>query len=156
MVLGWWEWIALPELGIDAVKAKVDTGARTSALHAFDVSVDDSFAPPRVHFSTAPRQRSDEPRVRCTAPLVDRRSVRNSGGEAEFRPVIRTTIGAQGRRWSLEVTLTDRSRMGFRMLLGRTGVPRGWTVDPRRSNVEGRSVDHDGPGIDPDADPDSD
>ncbi len=136
-VIGWREWCALPALGIGAIKAKIDTGARTSALHAFDISVsvgDDGVE--LAHFSVQPaqrRRRSAESVVRCVAPIIDRRMVTNSGGHASKRLVIRTPVAIGDATWSIELTLANRDAMGFRMLLGRTGVRGRFLVDPGRS-----------------------
>lgn len=132
VTIGWWEWLTLPDLDISRVKAKVDTGARTSALHAWDIEVDETMSAGLVRFTAHPVQRDDTLVVSCEAPLVDWRVVRNSGGAEERRPVIETDIAIGGRRWTIEVTLTNRDSMGFRMLLGRTGVPADFRIDPNR------------------------
>jgi hypothetical protein len=136
--IGWREWIALPELGVGRIKVKVDTGARTSALHAFDVHVDETTDPPRVRFKLHPIQRSTRETVTCEAPLKERRWVRSSNGKRERRPVIVTTLGILGARWPVEVTLTSRDLMGFRMLLGRQAIRRRVVVDPGRSFLASR------------------
>jgi hypothetical protein len=132
-VLGWREWVALPALGIDRIKAKVDTGARTSCLHAFDVHIDDTQGRKLVRFSMHPEQRSLDNAVDCVAPLIDEREVRDSGGHSEMRYVIATDIkiGAQTHR--VEFTLTNRDSMGFRMLIGRTALKDRYLVDPGQS-----------------------
>jgi hypothetical protein len=131
--IGWREWVALPDLGVERIKVKVDTGARTSALHAFDVRVDETADPPRVRFKVHPIQRSTGETVTCEAPLVERRWVRSSNGKRERRPVIVTALGLLGERWPIEVTLTSRDMMGFRMLLGRQAIRRRVVVNPGRS-----------------------
>jgi hypothetical protein len=132
-LLGWREWVALPGLGIDRVKAKVDTGARTSALHTFRVEPFERDWEAWVRFWVHPLQRSDLLQVVCTAPVADRRVVRDSGGHEELRFVIRTEVRLGGVQWPIEVTLTDRDSMGFRMLLGRTALRRRYLVDPGKS-----------------------
>ncbi|EKE43557.1 S6 modification enzyme RimK [Oceaniovalibus guishaninsula JLT2003] len=116
--LGWEEWIALPDLGLPALKAKVDTGARTSALHAFDIEPFGPASQPHVRFAIHPvpgRAFS----VACSAPILDRREVTSSNGETELRYVIETRLSVGNRDWPIEVTLTDRGSMAYRMLLGR-------------------------------------
>lgn len=129
--IGWREWLALPELGIDAIKAKVDTGARTSALHAFKVqpSADGST----VRFAMHPEQRETDTVVWCEAAVLDRRVVRDSGGHEEERFVIRTNVVLGAGCYAAEVTLTDRDSMGFRMLLGRTALADRYLVNSARS-----------------------
>jgi ribosomal protein S6--L-glutamate ligase len=138
LILGWEEWVALPELGLPAVKAKVDTGARTSALHAYGV---EPFGPPRarnVPFCVHPVPRRDHPAIACTARLVDRREVRSSNGERETRYVIETPIRIGEREWRIEVTLANRNMMTYRMLLGRQAIPEGVLVDPSASFLQPR------------------
>ncbi|MFW6093513.1 MAG: ATP-dependent zinc protease [Pseudomonadota bacterium] len=131
--LGWREWAALPEFGIDRLKVKVDTGARTSALHTFAVEPFERGSAPWVRFWVHPLQRSDVVQIRCEAPVQDRRVVRDSGGHEELRYVIATDVTLGSRRRRVEVTLTDRDSMGFRMLLGRTALRGRYLVDPGRS-----------------------
>ncbi len=131
-VIGWREWVGLPDLGV-TIKAKVDTGARTSALHAEDVVVEGDLA----HFTVLPVQRDDDLLVRVTAPIVDRRQVRSSSGAAEERLVVRTRAQLHGRVWPIELTLARRDVMGFRMLLGRAAVRRRFLVDPGTSYTAG-------------------
>jgi len=137
-VVGWREWIALPRLGIKAVKVKVDTGARTSALHAFNVRPFKKDGRDWVRFEIHPLQRNDAVSKVCEAEAVDYRWVTNSGGGREKRFVIVTQLRLGSRSWPIEMTLTDRDQMGFRMLLGRTALERRLTVDPARSYCFGK------------------
>jgi len=137
-VLGWREWVALPRLGIPRIKAKVDTGARTSTLHALDIEHFEEEGRERVRFLVHPQHRSDELEVVCTADVVDRRGVRSSIGHRQHRVVIATTLALSPELvWPIEVTLTSRSDMRFRMLLGRTALRGHMLVDPGRSYLTG-------------------
>jgi ribosomal protein S6--L-glutamate ligase len=135
-ILGWEEWVALPELGLSAIKAKVDTGARTSALHAFYVEPFGSSRARKVRFGVHPVSRRDDITVECTARLVDRREVRSSNGEREQRYVIETAIRIGKREWPIEVTLANRNMMIYRMLLGRQALPRDVLVNPSSSFLQ--------------------
>ena len=133
MLIGWREWIGLPELGIPSLKAKVDTGARTSALHAERVEAFERAGARWVRF-VVPLAGPDP----HEAPLADRRAIRNTGGVPEDRYVIETLLALGGRRWRIEVSLADRTAMGFDMILGRTAVRRRrLLVDPGRSFLAG-------------------
>jgi hypothetical protein len=139
--IGWREWVALPELGVAAVKAKIDTGARSSSLHAWDVRiVEGTGRRSRVRFVLHPRQRDLTETVEAEADLVAVRAVRSSNGEVENRPVIRTPLVLDGHRYAIELTLTRRDQMGFRMLLGRRALRRRFVIDPGRSFVCGGST----------------
>jgi hypothetical protein len=137
-VLGWREWAALPDLGVDAIKVKLDTGARTSSLHAFDLTRFERGGTEMVRFEIHPHQRSDEDAIGVEAEVVEERWVRNSGGQRELRPVIETVIRLGSERWPIELTLTRRDEMGFRMLLGRQALRRRVVVDPGTSYRAGR------------------
>ena len=119
---GWEEWIGLPELGLPALKAKIDTGARTSALHAHDIEVFGPAAKPKVRFNVYPVSGQTQVQMTCSAEIKDRREVTSSNGESELRYVIETTLEVAGQSWPIEVTLTDRSGMTSRMLLGRQAL----------------------------------
>ena len=131
--LGWREWVRIPELGIQRIKAKVDTGARSSCLHAFDVEIVNGEQGSRVRFKVAPQQRTEEPFVQTEAQLLEYREIRSSTGHKTNRPVIRTPIRLAGRSFEIDLTLVDRSEMGFRMLLGREALRGRFLVDPARS-----------------------
>jgi hypothetical protein len=137
-ILGWREWIGFPELGISQVKAKVDTGARTSCLHAFLVEPFEKEGKPWVRFDIHPQQRDNDKVMHCEAPVLEQRTVRDSGGHEELRYVIETVITIGDCRLTAEVTLTDRDTMKFRVLLGRTAIRGGYLVDSGRSYVKGK------------------
>lgn len=136
-VIGWREWIALPDLAIPYIKAKVDTGAKTSALHAFYVESFERDGKPWVRFGVHPLQASLGQVIECEAPVKDVRRVTDSGGHAEMRPVIETTMVVQGEMRLIELTLTDRETMMFRMLLGRSALKRRFVVDSGKSFLLG-------------------
>ena len=137
LTLGWREWVSLPDLGLDKIKAKVDTGARTSALHAFEVRQLDVDGRRCVEFKMHPRQRDNETVIVCRAYVIDERVVRDSGGHAEKRWVIETPVTLGDHTWPIEMTLTSRDDMLFRMLLGRTAIRKRAVVDPARSYLVG-------------------
>jgi hypothetical protein len=137
-VVGWREWLALPDLGVRAIKAKLDTGARTSSLHVFDISPFRRGGREWVRFSIHPLQRDTQRTVRTEAPVLEYRRVKSSSGQATLRPVVETTAILMGQEWPIEVTLANRDAMGFRMLLGRQAVRRRFWVDPGRSYYAGR------------------
>ncbi|MCK0171846.1 30S ribosomal protein S6--L-glutamate ligase [Aliiroseovarius sp. S1123] len=128
--MGWEEWLSLPELGLPAMKAKVDTGAKTSALHAFAIEPFGSEKRPMVRFAIHPDPDDPSLEIVCSAPVKDRRQVTSSNGESELRYVIETVVSMGERDWPVEVTLTDRGSMAYRMLLGRTALVGDVQVDP--------------------------
>ncbi|NIO11307.1 MAG: ATP-dependent zinc protease [Deltaproteobacteria bacterium] len=137
-VIGWREWVSLPGLGISSIKAKIDTGARSSALHASEMEIFRRRGRDMVRFTVYPYQRNSRDRVVAEVELYDRRMVRSSSGDAHLRPVILTELMLMGERKSIELTLIDRSAMGFRMLLGREAIRGDYVVDPGRSYLGGK------------------
>ncbi|NNL75627.1 MAG: ATP-dependent zinc protease [Desulfobacterales bacterium] len=140
LIIGWREWLALPDLGIQAVKAKIDTGARTSALHTSGLEPFDKGGILRVKFGIHPLQRRKDIQVNCVADVVDRRRVTSSDGKSEMRYVIRTFVALGEIRWPIDLTLTNRRSMRFRMLLGRAAISGFLLVDPARSYLTGRRL----------------
>lgn len=138
-IVGWREWLTLPELGIPGIKAKVDTGAKTSAIHAFEVDVYKQDDIEYVRFKIHPVFRKKSIEIECVAPLVDRRMVRDSGGHQEERLVIRSTAQLGEFRLEADFTLTSRDDMRFPMLLGRRALEsEHLLVDVTKSYVHGR------------------
>jgi hypothetical protein len=136
LIIGWREYLSLPKLGISNIKAKIDTGARSSALHAFEIEHFEEGETSKVRFKVHPQQRNSHLTVVAEAELLEQREVRNSGGQAQLRPVIRTIVELGGQQWPIELTLTNRDVMGFRMLLGREAVRRRFLVDAGHSYVQ--------------------
>jgi len=137
-MVGWQEWCVLPKLHIPAIKAKIDTGAKTSVLHAWDVVPFHRHGEQFVHFIVHPLQRNDEVIVRCSAKVVDKRSIMSSIGHKQMRYVIRTPLLLGEMSWEIEVTLTNRDAMTFRMLLGRDALKGHSIVDPQKSLCQGK------------------
>jgi hypothetical protein len=137
--LGWREWVSLPELGIDRIKAKIDTGARSSALHAFQIETFREQGQDKIRFRIHPLQRRTDIEQTCVAEVVDRRDVMDSGGHRERRYVIITPVAIGRRQWPIEVTLTDRDIMNFRMLLGRTAMQESILINPAASYLTGKT-----------------
>ncbi len=135
--VGWREWLALPDLGLTWIKVKVDTGARTSALHAGQICFFEKDSADWVQFHLRPPAGSDTPGKLCKARIIEFREVTDSGGNSERRAVIRSTMQIGGYRAPIDITLTDRSTMRFSMLLGRTALPKDAFVLPRRSFLHG-------------------
>lgn len=140
IILGWREWVALPALGIHAVKAKIDTGARTSALHVFALEPYEWEGKQRVRFGIHPVQKRTHIEVLCDTDVVDKRWVMDSGGHREERFVIVAPVCIAGREWPIEITLTNRENMLFRMLLGRTALCNGVLVHPQQSYLAGKAL----------------
>ncbi len=137
LTLGWREWVGFPALGLPYVKAKIDTGARTSALHATHIRVVRRGGKRFIRFKTHPIQHNTAHIVECIAPLVDRRFVTDSGGSKELRYIIEIPIQLGDKEWPIEISLTNRKRMRFRMLLGRTALTH-CIIQPASSYINGK------------------
>ncbi len=140
-VVGWREWLVLPDFCDLPIKAKVDTGARTSALHAFGLRIENVEGVQVACFELHPRQRSASGAVRVRCPIRGFRRVRSSNGRTETRPVVVTSLQLGEYRWKGELTLTSRDAMGFRILLGRSALKGRFLVDPSRSYAQSRSIE---------------
>lgn len=127
--IGWREWVSLPELGIRTIKAKIDSGARSSCLHAFDIEPFTRDEQPWVRFTVHPIQGNDDFVKHCEAAVLDRRQVRSSNGVASERVVILTALEMIGQRLPIELTLANRDAMGFRMLIGREAIRGRFLID---------------------------
>jgi hypothetical protein len=137
-IIGWREWVGLPELGMPFIKVKVDTGARTSALHAFELEPVMENGISMVQFKIHPLQKKTDVEKYCKARVIDERMVSDSGGHKEKRYVISTPISMAGTTWPIELTLTNRDTMRFRMLLGRTAMDSRFVIDPNASFLLGK------------------
>jgi len=139
--LGWEEWVELEDLGIPAILAKVDTGAKTSSLHASNIERY-GHKRPRVRFSVFPFPERQDVEIVCKADVIDERRITSSNGQTELRPIIQTRIQLGGKSWEIEVSLTNREGMSRHMLLGRGGLPEGARIEPTESCVHGASKEH--------------
>ena len=135
-VIGWREWVTLPDFGTQPIKAKVDSGARTSSLHAYDIEIFRHKSKEMARFKVHPLQRNNSIAIACEAQLIDQRWVKSSSGTRDHRPVIMTMASLMGQRWPIELTLTNRDVMGFRMLLGREATRARFLIDPGRSFLD--------------------
>jgi hypothetical protein len=137
-ILGWREWVSLPELGIKKLRCKVDTGAKTSALHAFYVDEYTENGNSMVRFGLHPKDKSTEQEIHCMALVSDQRNVTDSGGHTEKRYVIKTPVVLGQHIWNIEITLTNRDTMLHRMLLGRAAIVDNFLVDPGNTSLMGK------------------
>ncbi len=138
-LVGWREWLDIPTLQVGHIKAKIDSGARTSSLHAADIQVITDRGAPHVSFVVYPEQHRSEPAIACIAAVFDERQVTSSNGHRELRYIIQVEVSLSGATWPIELSLTNRDSMGFRMLLGREALRRRVLVDTSRSFIAGRS-----------------
>ncbi|MCB2113887.1 MAG: RimK/LysX family protein [Parvularculaceae bacterium] len=138
MEIGWREWVALPDLNVERIKAKIDTGAKTSALHAYNIQTVERDGTAFAQFVLHPAQRRKSPAVKCLAPIVDKRVIRSSNGVAAERIVISTALRMGDRSWITEISLTNRDEMGFRLLIGRDAIRKGVVILPGRSFLLGK------------------
>ena len=138
-IIGWREWVSLPMLDLVAIKGKVDTGAKTSSLHAFDIALEKKGTKTYVNFKVHPIQGDFKVVIACRAPLVDIRSVTDSGGHKEDRYVIRTTLVIAGIKRKIELTLSNRETMKFRMLIGRAALKH-FYIDSTQSYLAGKTI----------------
>jgi hypothetical protein len=136
-VIGWREWAAFPDLGVKRINAKIDTGAKTSAIHAFQIKEIPFGSKIYVEFYLHPLQRRRTPEIFCRAPIVGKRVIRSSNGEQEVRCVIQTRLRLGTSSWNIDLTLTDRDSMGFRLLIGRDAIRRKFIIDPGASYLLG-------------------
>lgn len=138
-IIGWREWASLPDLNLVAIKGKIDTGAKTSSLHAYDISLEEKGTKTYVNFKVHPLQHDFSVVVQCRALLVDKRQVTDSGGHKEERYVIRTTMILAGIKKRIELTLTNRESMKYRMLIGRAALKH-YYIDATQSYLSGKSI----------------
>jgi hypothetical protein len=133
LIIGWREWLMLPQLNIDQIKVKIDTGAKTSSLHAFDIHIFETQGKAKVSFKVHPYQRETKHTIIAEADLIEKRYIRSSTGHLQLRPVIQTMVQLGEQKWLIDVTLTNRDVMGFRMLLGRQAIKKRFLVNPNKS-----------------------
>lgn len=137
LIIGWKEWVSLPELGIPAIQAKVDTGAKTSSLHAYNIKRFIKKGRPFVRFELHPMRNNTRITRLREAAILGKRTVKSSSGKREKRPVIKTLLNLNGREWEIELNLTNRDYMGFRMLLGREALAKRAMIHPGVSYIHG-------------------
>ena len=135
--IGWREWAGLPDLGVARIVAKIDTGAKTSAVHAYRVRETTHDGVPYAEFFLHPVQKRKRPEVFCAAPIVDRRRIRSSNGVLQERLVIETTLRLGAREWVIELSLANRDAMGYRLLVGRDAMRKNILIRPSASFLLG-------------------
>ena len=137
-IIGWRETVALPQLGVNYIKAKIDTGARTSALHAYNLEEFELNDKLMIRFQIHPFQRDNKRVVNTEAEILEYRQIKSSNGQIQRRPVILTSVKLGTQKWQIELTLTNRDVMGFRMLLGRQAVRKHFLIDPGKSFLQSK------------------
>ena len=135
-IIGWREWVSLPDFGIKFIKVKIDTGAGTSVLHASDIEFSTKNDTMWVRFVVHPEQRSSKNTKCVEAEVIEMRHIRSSSGHVTLRPVIRTHIKIGDKTWEIQLTLINRDIMGFRMLIGREAIRKEYLVNPGRSYLQ--------------------
>lgn len=140
-LIGWREWIGLPELGVAGMKAKIDTGARTSAIHAWNIVTQEEADGLWASFDLHPAQRNNMLVISCRSRVHDVRKIRSSNGQVESRVIIRTRLQLGDTAWPIDISLTNRDAMGFRLLLGRAALRKHVRIDPGRSFLIPRPAD---------------
>lgn len=141
LIIGWQEWISLPEINIPAVLAKIDTGAKTSSIHAYKIEYFIKNNKDFVRFTIHPIARNNIISRTCEMPLLDKRTVKSSSGDEEERPVIKTLIHIDGNEWEIELNLTNRDYMGSRMLIGREAMRKHVLVHSGVNFIHGKLSD---------------
>ena len=136
--IGWREWVGLPSLGITAIQAKIDTGAYISALHACEIEPIEVRGRCLLRFRVFPRRRDESNSLRVQAPLIGQRLVRSSSGHEELRWVVKASFSFAGAEWPIELGITARETMAFRLLLGRAALAERFVVDPGATFLGGR------------------
>ena len=137
-VAGWKEWVSLPELGVERISAKLDTGAKSSAIHARDIIEFEKRGAPWVEFVLCADPNPKNEGFHCTAPVVDKRAIRSSSGHVEDRYVVRTFVKLGRETWPIELTLANREEMEFRLLLGRDALAGKVVIDPDTVCLSGK------------------
>lgn len=137
IIVGWREWVKIPTLGIEWIKAKMDTGARSSAIDAENIREFSDGGTPHVAFAVNPHQRKLLPAVECIAPILDERLVTSSSGHQQRRYFVEIEIEIGDATWPIEVSLAERANLDLRMLLGRAAMRRRALVDPAQSFLTG-------------------
>lgn len=138
IIIGWQEWVSLPDLGVPVICAKTDTGAKTSSIHAYHIQIYNKQGIEWVRFELHPLQRNKRIKLQCSAPVHDVRKVKSSNGEVEERPVILTPLSIGGKEWVIELNLTNRDYMGCRMLIGREAMGNKVMINPSNMFLHGK------------------